>query len=256
MATLSDLKLEGTILTPADEGYAAAVHRSTDLAIRKAAYVGLPTSYADVPKLIAFALANRLELAIKGGGSNINDTGASSSEGGLVIDLAKLNKVEVRSNRQEVVVQGGTLWGDVYQEAAKHQVDVVGGNVWSVGVGGFLTGGGHSNLSAVRGLGSDNIVEATVALADGRIVKTNPNQEPDLFWAIQGKCLFYFSPRRSSCPKRSTGGTSRFGVVLEFVLRAYPTQGPANVGAVVLPGTAFDGVLAALEVFAFPSWTS
>ena len=198
MATLSDLKLEGTILTPADEGYAAAVHRSTDLAIRKAAYVGLPTSYADVPKLIAFALANRLELAIKGGGSNINDTGASSSEGGLVIDLAKLNKVEVRSNRQEVVVQGGALWGDVYQEAAKHQVDVVGGNVWSVGVGGFLTGGGHSNLSAVRGLGSDNIVEVTVALADGRIVKASPNQEPGLFWAIQGKCLFFFPPRRSS----------------------------------------------------------
>ncbi|THH09754.1 hypothetical protein EW146_g8589 [Bondarzewia mesenterica] len=204
-----DLKLDGTILTPSDENYAAAIHRLTDLAIRKAAYVGLPTSYDDVLKLIAFARANALELAIKGGGNNINDTGSSSSEGGLVIDLAKLNKVQVREGGQEVVVQGGALWGDVYQEASKHRVDVVGGNVWSVGVGGFLTGGGHSNLSALRGLGSDNIVEVTVALADG--------------------------------------GTSRFGAVLEFVLRAYPTQGAASVGVLVLPRTVFEQFVTALE---------
>ena len=186
MASIADLQLQGSVLTPSDEGYEASLHRVSDLTVRRAAYVAFPTSFDDVPKLINFARTNSLDIAIKGGGHTTNDSGASSSEGGLVIDMAKLNKVTVQENGT-VIVQGGANWGEVYEEAAKHKVDVVGGDVCSVGVGGFLSGGGYSNLSGQHGLGSDNILQATVALADGRIVTASPTEEPELFWAIQGE---------------------------------------------------------------------
>ena len=186
MASIADLQLQGSVLTPSDEGYEASLHRVSDLTVRRAAYVAFPASFDDVPKLINFARTNLLDIAIKGGGHTTNDSGASSSEGGLVIDMAKLNKVTVQENGT-AIVQGGANWGQVYEEAAKHKVDVVGGDVCSVGVGGFLSGGGYSNLSGQHGLGSDNILQATVALADGRIVTASPTEKPELFWAIQGE---------------------------------------------------------------------
>ncbi|THH09751.1 hypothetical protein EW146_g8591 [Bondarzewia mesenterica] len=224
------LELDGIILTPSSEGYESSLHRISDLTVRRAAYVAFPTSFDDVPKLIDFARTNSTDIAIKGGGHTTNDSGASSSDGGLVIDMSKLNKVTVLEEKGTIVAQAGATWGDVYAEAAKYNVDVVGGDVCTVGIGGFLTGGGHSNRSGQHGLGIDNIVEATVTLADGRIVKASPTQEPDLFWAIQG-------------------GQSQFGVILQFILRAYPTQGPAFSGPLVFPGTAFESFVPVLEEF-------
>ncbi|THH16399.1 hypothetical protein EW146_g4236 [Bondarzewia mesenterica] len=103
------------------------------------------------------------EFAIKSSENNINGT-SSPSGGGFVIDLIKLNKVQVREGGWEVVEGGaGDLWGAA------------------------VASGGHSNLNAFHGLGRDNIVEVTVALADGRIVKASSKEEPDLFGAIQGE---------------------------------------------------------------------
>lgn len=49
------------------------------------------------------------------------------------------------------------------------------------------------------------MLEATVVVADGRILACNSKENTDLFWAIRG-------------------GSSQFGVVTEFVLKSYPEQ--------------------------------
>jgi len=108
-----------------------------------------------------------------------------------------LNKVVVSEDKQSVTVQGGALWGDVYEETQKFGLDVVGAFVWFIGVAGSLSGGGYGRLSAEYGLALDNLLSATVVLADGRTVKTSANEEPDLFWAIRGVCLlpgFIYKP--------------------------------------------------------------
>lgn len=105
-----------------------------------------------------------------------------------MVDLGKLKAVTVAADRKTVAVQGGALWGDVYSELEKHDLIVVGGNVWFVGVGGFITGGGYSSLSGEYGLAIDNLVSAEVVLADGRIVRCSEQEESDLFWAIRGMC--------------------------------------------------------------------
>jgi FAD/FMN-containing dehydrogenase len=71
---------------------------------------------------------NKLDLAIKGGGHSCS--GASSSEGGLVIDLAAhLNTVSVDTARKLITVGGGATWAPVDEEAAKHGLATVGGTV-------------------------------------------------------------------------------------------------------------------------------
>jgi len=47
-------------------------------------------------------------------------------------------------------------------------------------------GGGYGPLNGQFGLALDNLVEATVVLADGTSVTANESNHEDLFWAIRG----------------------------------------------------------------------
>jgi FAD/FMN-containing dehydrogenase len=60
------------------------------------------------------------------------------------------------------------------------------GNCGTVGVAGFTLGGGYGPLSGTGGLAADNVLGAEIVLADGRLLTTGPDAEPDLYWALRG----------------------------------------------------------------------
>ena len=68
-----------------------------------------------------------------------------------------------------------------------------------------MQGGGHGPASRDFGLGADQVLEATVVLANGSIVTANPCQNPDLFFAIRG------------------GGGGTYGVVVSTTIKAWAT---------------------------------
>ncbi|KAF9559582.1 FAD-binding domain-containing protein [Agrocybe pediades] len=210
------------------EAFVEALRRNSTLSVLEAKYVVFPTQYPDIPPIIAHAssLSPPLEIAVKCGGAH-SSTWASSA-GGLVIDLGKLNKVTVSSDKKTVTVQGGARWGDVYSACQEASIDVVGGPFWFVGVGGYLTGGGYSPFTPQYGMAIDNIIDATVVLANGNIVKTSPTEEPDLFWAIRG-------------------GGNQFGIVVEFTLKAIPYSGPYTMGAIGYAGSEIDNVIKVVQ---------
>lgn len=243
---MDNLNIQGQVLTESSgEDYAAALRRNSDLSVLPANYVVQPAAYEDIPPIIAFATSQipPLELAVKGGGAHSSTW--ASSDGGVVIDLCKLNKVTLADDRQSIVVQGGAVWGDVYAVTARERVEVVGGPLWFVGVGGFTLGGGYGPLSGLHGLAIDNLLEATVVCADGRIVKTSALEEPDLFWAIRGT-LSYFSYYHHSFSR--AGGGGQFGVVVEFVFRGHPYAGPLGSGILVYSGSDVEDVLEMIKV--------
>ena len=82
--------------------------------------------------------------------------------------------------------------GNIYAYLAKQNLTVVGGADPNVGLGGWLTGGGHSPLSGKYGLGSDNVVQLELVTPRGEIVTANECQHPDLFFAMRGVSI---SPR-------------------------------------------------------------
>ena len=196
--SMESLKIQGTILTAeSGDAYTTALKRNSDLSFLPAKYVVQPAVYEDIPPVLAYATSQSppIEIAVKGGGAHSSTW--ASSDGGIVIDLSKLNKVVFADDKQSISVQGGAYWGDVYEVTSKAQVDVVGSPLWFVGVGGFTLGGGFGPLTSEYGTAVDNLISATVVLADGRIVKTSKDEEPDLFWAIRGMS-------GSSASRRST----------------------------------------------------
>jgi FAD/FMN-containing dehydrogenase len=85
-----------------------------------------------------------------------------------------------------VTVGGGMQMWDLYSALDPLNQTVVGGGGKTVSVGGYVTGGGHSLLSARFGLAADQVLEMEVVTPKGDVVTANECQNKDLFWAMRG----------------------------------------------------------------------
>lgn len=70
--------------------------------------------------------------------------------------------------------------------AQQQKLTIVGGGAGTVGVGGYLTGGGHSWLSMTYGMAADQVLEIEMVTPGGDILVVNECQNEDLFWAMRG----------------------------------------------------------------------
>jgi FAD/FMN-containing dehydrogenase len=155
----------------------------------------------DVAAAIGYGREQRLPIAIRGGGHN--GAGLGSVDDGLVIDLSQMSRVTVDGELARV--GGGALLKDVLETTHQHGLTLPVGIIGTTGVGGLTLGGGIGHFSRTMGLTIDNLVAATVVLADGSVVQTDAEREPDLFWALRG-------------------GGGNFGVVTEFTFRLHPAS--------------------------------
>src|SRR5215469_14459417 len=123
-------------------------------------------------------------LSVRGGGHDW--AGRALRDGGLVIDLSRMRRVQVDAAGPRATFAGGATGMDVIAAAAPHGLAAVTGNVGAVGMAGFLLAGGYGPLTTRFGLAIDNLVGAEVILADGRRVWADASQNADLFWALRG----------------------------------------------------------------------
>jgi FAD/FMN-containing dehydrogenase len=127
---MTDLKpnFHGDIVTPSDPSYSSAIARWATNAARRAEVVAFPKDHDDVALAIAYARSHNLPIAIRGGGHN--PAGASSVEGGLVIDLSRyFNGVRIDPENKRAYVGGGAIWETVDKEAIKHGLATVAGTI-------------------------------------------------------------------------------------------------------------------------------
>src|ERR1700761_8893094 len=78
---------DGDVVTPESPDYHEAIARWAANATLPAAYVLYPKHAEDVALAVKFATSHKLAIAIKCGGHSTS--GASSIEGGVVIDLSR-----------------------------------------------------------------------------------------------------------------------------------------------------------------------
>ena len=176
--------LRASAVEPGDSGFARV--RSNYIRGGNPGLVLRPASVDEVVDAVGFAREHpEIALGVRSAGHGFS--GRSTNDGGIVIDLKKLNAIEVLDEAtRRVRVEPGARWVDVATALAPYGWALTSGDYGGVGVGGLATAGGVGWLARGHGLTIDHLRSADIVLADGSIVTASADENPELFWAIRG----------------------------------------------------------------------
>ena len=185
-AQLDDLRrsFSGDIIEPDSGEYDEARRVWNAMFDRRPALVVRPLSVADVQAAVRFGRERDLEIAVRGGGHSA--VGHSTTDGGLVIDMGRMNAVTVDPGRRLATAAGGALLGTLDIAAQEHGLVCPVGVVGHTGVAGLTLGGGVGRLQRNFGLTIDSLRAVELVTADGRVVRATAEDEPELFWGLRG----------------------------------------------------------------------
>jgi FAD binding domain/Berberine and berberine like len=145
---------------------------------------------SDVAETISVARDLGVRAAPRSGGHCF--AGRSSTEG-IVIDVTPMRSVSVADGL--VSVGAGARLEHVYDALDDRGLTIAAGCGPSVGIAGLTLGGGLGILGRKHGLTADQLAEAEVVLADGRIVACDEHRDEELFWALAGSGLGHLRRR-------------------------------------------------------------
>jgi len=218
-------KVSGQVITPEDAGYDQARSVFYSWLSKRPAVIIKAAGVDDVKSVVNFASENGIELAVRGGGHSI--AGHSTSEGGIVLDMSGMQGLEIDAQGRTAWAEAGLTAGQYTEATAAHGLTTGFGDTGTVGIGGLTLGGGVGYLIRKYGLTIDSLLAADIVTADGKLLRVDEDNYPELFWAIRG-------------------GGGNFGVVTRFKYQLHPVSDIVG-GMIFLPATAetISGFIAA-----------
>jgi FAD binding domain len=218
----------GRVVAPGDPGFdeARTLFYGGLEELRPAAIIR-PADAAEVARVVTLARGSGMELAVRSGGHSI--AGHSTTDGGIVLDLADMKGLEIDPEQQTAWAEAGLTAGEYTAAVGAHGLATGFGDTGSVGIGGITLGGGIGFLVRKHGLTIDNLLAAELVTADGQLLHVDDQSHPELFWAIRG-------------------GGGNFGVATRFKFRLHPLDQIVG-GMLLLPASAevIAGFMAAAE---------
>ncbi|KAK1379022.1 Berberine bridge enzyme [Heracleum sosnowskyi] len=161
-----------------------------------------PVDEAQIQTVIYCCKKHDIQMRIRGAGHDFEGQSYVALVPFVLLDMINLRSISVDPVKATAWVQSGATLGELYYSIAQKSKTLgFPAGVWSnVGVTGHISGGGYGTLRRKYGLAADNVLDARLIDANGRIHDRTSMGE-DLFWAIRG------------------GGASSFGVVLSWKLK-------------------------------------
>src|SRR5215831_785856 len=205
-------RLSGAIVRPGDPEYDTARAVWNGMIDRRPAIIAYCANVNDVTQSIAFAREIGILISVRSGGHNI--AGSSLCDGGLVIDLSRMNKVTVDPENRTARAEGGALLADLDAATQAHGLATTTGVNSDTGLIGLTLGGGIGRLGRKHGLSCDNMLSAEIVRADGELLTASEKENAELFWGLRG-------------------GGGNFGIVTAITYRLHPLGPTVLAGSLV-----------------------
>jgi D-lactate dehydrogenase (cytochrome) len=225
---------DDTISTDEDELHQHGFSEWSSLnADRLPVAIAYPKTTQEVSEIAKVCNKYRMPMIPYSGGSSL-EANFSAPHGGMTIDFAFMNKVlEIHPDDMDVVVQPSIQWMDLNEQIKETGMFFPVDPGPSAMIGGMV-GTNCSGTNAVRyGTMKDWVINLTVVLADGRIIKTRRR------------------PRKTSAGYNLTGmfvgSEGTLGIVTEATLKLAPIPEQTRVGVVAFP-TIRDAASTAMQL--------
>jgi FAD/FMN-containing dehydrogenase len=205
-------RFSGALVCRDDPGYDAARAVWNGMIDRRPALIAYCASRQDIVEAVDFARTTGILTAVRSGGHNI--AGASLCDGGLVIDLSRMNRVTVDPLGRTARAEGGALLADLDAATQAHGLATTTGVNSDTGLIGLTLGGGIGRLGRKHGLSCDNMLSAEIVAADGHVLTASEHENADLFWGLRG-------------------GGGNFGIVTAITYRLHPLGPTVLAGSLV-----------------------
>ncbi|XP_047956996.1 berberine bridge enzyme-like 18 [Salvia hispanica] len=181
------------VYTPANSSYTSILQfsirnlRLASASTPKPQVIITPEHESQIPPVIRCARQSRLEIRTRSGGHDMEGLSYVSRVPFVVLDLINLSEVTINVEKKTAWIEAGATTGIVYYKIAEKSptLGFPGGICPTVGVGGHYSGGGYGTLLRKYGLAGDNVIDARIINANGKILDRKSMGE-DLFWAIRG----------------------------------------------------------------------
>jgi FAD binding domain/Berberine and berberine like len=220
-------KLQGRLVRPGETGYARLrIPSNLRYADVKPAGIAQCAGPEDVRQSILWARDHHVQAVARAGGHSYSGYSVTP---GLLVDVTRMNTVQVSRSDGTATIAPGALNTDIYDGLQPYGVAFSAGRCPTVAVSGLTLGGGFGFSSRHLGLSADALLKTQVATADGQILECSDTENPDLFWAVRG------------------GGGGNFGINTSFTFRTFP------VGYVTLYDLSWDWSDAAKVISALQS---
>ncbi|KAI5659492.1 hypothetical protein M9H77_28285 [Catharanthus roseus] len=158
-----------------------------------------PNHESQIQVGIHCAKKHGIQMRIRSGGHDFNGASYVSEAPFFLLDMINFRSISVDVQSRTAWLGVAAALGEVYYAIYKANSSLYfpGGSAPTVGIGGLVSGGGYGPFSRKYGLAADNVIDARVIDANGRILDRKSMGE-DFFWAIRG------------------GNGASFGVILSY----------------------------------------
>ncbi|GII02101.1 FAD-binding oxidoreductase [Planobispora takensis] len=227
------------IARPGQPGYEAATAVFALGAVPEPAAAAVVRTVEEVREAVGFARREGLPVRVHTTGHWA--AAARPVRGGLLLRTEMRGPVEIDPERRVARVPAGTRWGAVVKAAAEHGLSVAHGSSPTVGVVGYLLGGGLSFYGRRTGLAANGVRAVELVTADGELRRAEGalpatasaslgtsagiGADAELLWALRG-------------------GGGGFGVVTAVEVALFPVA-KVVTGAACWPAVHAPGLLRA-----------
>lgn len=158
----------------------------------------------DVVAAVRMACASGCKVGIRSGGHSW--VGNGIRDAGVLLDVSHLQEIELDVENRVAAVGPAVKGPALNALLLEHNLFFPTGHAPTVGIGGFILGGGYGWNSRFWGPACLSIRAIDVVLANGELIHADDTNHPELLWAARGS------------------GPGFFGVVTKFYLDVYPNS--------------------------------